>query len=142
METGFLIEEGGIVSRVAEDAITFADDDAQYAPVIAGTAADQVAQATAAAATVVGFVKKPLYGSIEDGDIVSVITTGIIKMNIVGTVAANDSLQVDADVDALDELTVAADATSILPRVARALHAVAGGVAPGTAAWVQIRIGA
>lgn len=172
METGFLIEEGGIVTRVAEGAITFADDDANYAPVIAGTAVDQIAQATAAAATVVGFVKKPLYGTIEDGDTVSVVTRGIIKMNIVGTVAANDLLQVDADVDALDELTLtpaptiaAADAsdlataitlvneikadlnawdatTELLPRVARALTAVTGGVAPGTATWVEIRIGA
>lgn len=172
METGYLIEEGGIIARVAEGAITFADDDAQYAPVIGGTAADQVAQATAAAATVIGFVKKPLYGTIADGDIVSVVTRGIITMNIVGTVVANDLLQVDADVDCLDELTLtpaptiaATDAidaatsyalaneikadlnawdatTELLPRVARVLEPVTGGVAPGTAAWVEIRIGA
>jgi hypothetical protein len=172
METGYVIEEGGIISRVAEGAITFADDDAQYAPVIAGTAADQVAQATAAAATVLGFVKKPLYGTIVDGDMVSVVTRGIITMNIVGTVAENDLLQVDADVDALDELTLTAaptiaatdavdaatsyalaneikadlnawDATTeLLPRVARVLEGIAGGVAPGKPAWIEIRIGA
>jgi len=172
METGFVIEEGGIITRVAEGAITFADDDAQYSPVAAGTAADQVQQASVADETIVGFVKKPLYGSITDGDTVSVITRGIITMNIVGTVAENDLLQVDADVDALDELTLtpaptiaAADAsdlataitlvneiktdlnawdatTELLPRVARVLEGVAGGVAPGTAAWIEIRIGA
>jgi len=171
METGFLIEEGGIVTRVAEGAITFADDDSEYSPVIAGTAVDQVAQATAAAATVVGFVKKPLYGTIADGDTVDVVRRGIIKMNIVGTVAANALLQVDADVDALDELTITAaptiaatdavdaatsyalaneikadlnawDATTeLLPRVANALTAVVGGAAPGVAGWVEIRIG-
>lgn len=143
METGYLIEEGGIITRVAEAAITFADDNAQYAPVIGGTAADQVLQATAGATTVLGFVKKPLYGTIEAGDIVSVITRGIIIMNVVGTVAVNDSLQVDADVDALDELNIAAGAADdIYQRVARVLEPVAGGVAPGTPAWVEIRIGA
>jgi len=142
METGYLIEEGGIITRVAEGAITFADDDAQYAPVIGGSAADQVAQATAAAETVIGFVKKPLYGTIADGDIVSVITRGIITMNVVGTVVANDLLQVDADVDALDELTISADATDLLPRVARVLEPIAGGTTPGKPAWVEIRIGA
>ena len=143
METGYLIEEGGIITRVAEGAITFADTAAQYAPVIGGTAADQVKQATAAVTTVLGFVKKPLYGTIEDGDTVSIITRGIITMNVVGTVAVNDSLQVDADVDCLDELNIAAGAADdIYQRVARVLEPVAGGVAPGTAAWVEIRIGA
>lgn len=142
METGYLIEEGGIITRVAQGAITFADDDAEYVAVIGGAAADQVAQATEAAETVVGFVKKPLNGTIADGDVVSVVTRGIITVNIVGAVAANDLLQVDADVEALDELTISADATTLLPRVARVLEPVAGGLAPGIAAWVEIRIGA
>lgn len=142
METGFMIDEGVGITRVAEGAITFADDDAMYAPVIIGTAVTQVKQATAAAITVVGFVKRPLSGSIADGDIVTVITTGIIKVNVVGTVVVNDMLQVDADVDALDELATAVDAEELKGRVARALYGVTGGVAPGTAAFVEIRIGA
>lgn len=144
METGYVIEEGGIITRVAEGAITFADDDAQYSPVMGGTAADQVKQCTGAGVvTVVGFVKKPLYGTIADGDIVSVVTRGIITANIVGTVAVNDSLQVDADVDALDELTIAAGAADdIYQRVGRVLEPVTGGAAPGTLAWIEIRIGA
>lgn len=105
METGYVIKEGAIVSRVAEGAITFAAG-AQYAPVIEGTTANQVKAATAAATNVVGFVKKPWNkDSIADKDAVDVVIDGVILMPVAGAVVQNDILAVDTDVKQLVKVT-------------------------------------
>uniref|UniRef100_A0A6M3M890 Uncharacterized protein n=2 Tax=viral metagenome TaxID=1070528 RepID=A0A6M3M890_9ZZZZ len=105
METGYVIKEGAIVSRVAEGAIAFATG-IQYAPVIEGTAANQVKAATAAAITVVGFVKKPWNkDSIADKDAVDVLIDGLILMPVAGAVVQNDLLAVDTTVTQLVKLT-------------------------------------
>lgn len=126
METGYLIEEGGIISRLADGAIAFGTG-AEYVAVIAGSSNDEVAPATAAAATTLGFTKKPFYGTIEDGDILPVITTGIIKVPVTGTIAIGEDLEISS---ATALRTLAAGST-----VARALQA-----ATNELAWVQIKM--
>lgn len=139
VETGHVITEVGVITRVAEAAITF-QTGVLYAPVIQGTAADQVLAATDSAATVIGFVKKPMTADlIATGDTVDVITEGsIIKQYVSGTVAVNDPLEVHSTVTQLAKLTVAdGAATAILKRCANV-------VSPRTNAgvtWVRIKGG-
>jgi len=137
VETGHSIVETGIITRVAEGAITFATG-AQYAPVIQGTAADQILAATDSATTVIGFVRKPMTkDSIETGDTVDVLTDGsIIQQYVTATVTVDDCLEVHSVVNQLAILSVAAY-TNILERVAVVLT-------PRTGAgltWVMVRRG-
>lgn len=137
VETGNSIVEAGVLTRVAEGAITFATG-AMYAPVIQGTSADQVKAATDSATTVIGFVRKPMVAdSIADEDTVDVLTDGsIIQQYVTATVTVDDCLEVDTSVNKLAILTLSAY-TDILKRVAVVL-------APRTDAgltWVMVRRG-
>ncbi len=107
METGYCIKESMIVTRRAEGAIAFASG-ARYAPVIAGTGANQVKAATSAATTVVGFVKKPTTkDSIADGDTVDVVIEGLLSLPIeAASTAMNAFLQVGTDVTKLNTITL------------------------------------
>lgn len=136
-ETGNSITECGVITRVAEGAITFATG-ATYAPAIQGTAADQVLAATDSATTVIGFVRKPMTAdSIAAGDTVDVLTDGsIIQQYVSATVTVDDCLEVHSTVNQLAVLTLSAY-TNILDRVAVVL-------APRTGAgltWVMVRRG-
>lgn len=138
VETGFNITECGMITRVAEAAIAF-QAGTWYAPVMQGTAADQVLAATDSATTVIGFVRKPMTkDSIETGDTVDVLTDGsIIKQYVSATVTVDDCLQVHSTVTQLAILTPGAAATFLAARVAVVLS-------PRTGAgltWVMIRRG-
>ena len=138
VETGDSIVECGVITRVAEDAITFATG-AMYAPVIQGSAADQVLAATDSAATVIGFVKKPMTAdSIAVGDTVDVVTDGsIIQQYVTATVTVDDCLEVHSVVNQLAILTPADTAAFFSKRVANVLS-------PRTNAgltWVRVRRG-
>jgi len=138
VETGFNISEVGMLTRVAEAAITF-NAGAWYAPVIQGTAADQVLAATAAATTVIGFVRKPMTkNSVETGDTVDVLTAGSIIMQYVNeTVTVNAPLEVHTTVTQLSLVAVGTTVANILKRCATV-------VSPRTGAglcWVRIEGG-
>lgn len=137
-ETGNSIVECGILSRVAEAAITFATG-AWYAPVIQGTAANQVLPATDSATTVIGFVRKPTTAdSIADEDTVDVVTDGsIIQQYVTATVTVDDCLEVHSVVNQLAILTPADTAAFFGKRVANV-------VSPRTGAgltWIRVRRG-
>lgn len=139
VETGFCIVEQGILTRVAEGAITFATG-AHYAPVIQGTAADQVLAATDSATTVIGFAMKPMTkDSIETGDTVDIVTDGsIIQQYVTATVTVDDCLEVHSTITQLATLTPAADAAAFL------IKRVAVVLAPRTGAgltWIMVRRG-
>lgn len=137
VETGDSIVECGVLTRVAEGAITFATG-AMYAPVIQGTAADQVKPATDSATTVIGFVRKPMTtDSIVDEDTVDVVTDGsIIQQYVEATVTVDDRLEVHSTpFNTLAILAPSADAQTLGARVAVVL-------APRTGAgltWVMVR---
>lgn len=142
METGATIKEDKIVSRVAEGAITFATG-AEYAPVIEGTTANQVKAATAAATTVLGFVKKPATkSSIADKDAVDVVIDGLIKMPVAGAVAQNDSLQVDATVTQLAKITLdTTSAATLLAAIQKRCAIAKSNVGGAGSVYVQIGAG-
>lgn len=138
VETGNSIVECGILTRVAEGAITFAAG-TTYAAVIQGTAADQVLAATDSATTVIGFVRKPMTAdAIAEGDTVDILTDGsIIQQYVTATVTVDDCLEVHSTVNQLAILTPADTAAFFGTRVANV-------VAPRTGAgltWVRIRRG-
>ena len=135
METGYVIEEGGVLTRVAEAAIVFGDG-CEYAPVIQGTSVSQVLQATDSAVTVLGFVKKPLYGTIVAGDTVDVVTRGIIRMRAAAGVVMNDPVEVHSVVTEVAQLVVVSPVTTLEPKVGRALTAVSANMI-----WLEIGIG-
>jgi hypothetical protein len=139
VETGNSIVEAGIITRVAEGAITFATG-AIYAPVIQGSTADQVKPAADSATTVIGFARKPMTAdSIADEDTVDVVTDGsIIQQYVSATVTVGDCLEVHSVVNQLAILTPAADAGAFL------IKRVAVVLAPRTKAgltWVMVRRG-
>ncbi len=108
IETGHKIVETGVVTRVAEAAITFADG-VEYAPVIEGTSADYIKQATDSATSVVGFVKKPTCAdSIEANDVCSVVIDGLIKVKANGAVTINSPVEVHSVVTEVAALTYSA----------------------------------
>lgn len=128
METGYEISRGPVVTRVAEGAITFATG-VKYAPVIQGTAVNQVKAATQNATTVLGFVRKPTTkDSIADGDTVGVmLAPAIILQKVDASCNVNDYLSVGAIVNELAPLTIATDSSanivaSYAKVVARAKH--------------------
>lgn len=140
VETGNSVVECGVISRVAEGAITFATG-AWHAPVIQGTAANQVKAATDSATTVVGFVRKPMTAdSIADEDTVDIVTDGsIIQQYISETVAANDLVEVHSTVTQLNKITI--DTTSAASSLASLQARAAKVVAPRSGAgltWVNI----
>ena len=139
VETGHSIVECGVLTRVAEGAITFATG-AMYAPVIQGSAADQVKAATDSATTVIGFVKKPMMAdSIADEDTVDVVTDGsIIQQYVTATVTVDDCLEVHSVVNQLAILTPAADAGAFL--IKRVAHVVSPRTGAGLT-WVRVRRG-
>lgn len=138
VETGFNIVEQGIITRVAEGAIAF-QAGAWYAPVIQGTATDQILPATAVATTVIGFARKPMTAdSIATGDTVDVLTAGsIIKQYVNETVTVNAPLEVHTTVTQLSLVNVGTTVANILKRCATV-------VSPRTNAgfcWVRIEGG-
>jgi len=137
VETGHSIKEEGVITRVAEAAIAF-QTGVLYAPVIQGTAADQVLAATDSAATVIGFVKKPMMAdSIALGDTVDVVTEGsIIKAYVSETVVVNDPLEVHSTVTQLNKLALSAY-TDITKRCANVVSPRTGvGVT-----WIRVKGG-